>query len=84
MQSLPPLVTFLLLMVSGWVSRHQQETIEYLQAENQLLKEKFGGRRIRFTDADRALLARKTDYVQKKADIASAFFCALLIFTCRL
>jgi hypothetical protein len=34
--------------------------IEYLQAENRLLKPRLTGKRIRFTDTERALLARKT------------------------
>jgi len=46
-------------VISGWVHRHQLTVIEFLQAENRLLKEKLGGKRLRFTDAERALLARK-------------------------
>lgn len=33
--------------------------IEYLREENRLLKERLGGRRIRFTDAERRRLARR-------------------------
>lgn len=55
----PTLLSFLLMMVSGWAHRHQLIVIEFLQAENQLLRERLRGRRIRFTDADGALLARK-------------------------
>ena len=33
--------------------------IDYLQEENRVLKERLGGRRIRFTDAERRRLARK-------------------------
>ena len=54
-------------MVSGWVHRHQLIVIEFLQAENRLLKERLRGRRIRFTDAERALLARKAKAVGRKA-----------------
>jgi hypothetical protein len=54
-----PLLTFLLMVVSGWVHRHQLIVIEFLQAENRMLKERLRGKRIRFTDAERALLARK-------------------------
>src|SRR4051812_40015575 len=53
-------------MVSGWVHRHQLIVIEFLQAENRLLKERLSGRRIRFTDAVRALLARKAKAVRRK------------------
>ena len=38
MGSAPPLVTFLLMAVSGWVHRRQLIVIEFLQAENRLLK----------------------------------------------
>jgi hypothetical protein len=34
MGSVPPLLTFLLMMVSGWVHRRQLMVIEFLQAEN--------------------------------------------------
>jgi putative transposase len=67
MGSVSPLLTFLLMVVSGWVHRHQLIVIEYLQAENQLLKERLSGRRIRFSDAERALLARKARAVGRKA-----------------
>ena len=47
------LTAFLVLMLAGWVSRNQQEVIEYLQAENRVLREQLGGKRLRFTDAQR-------------------------------
>ncbi len=55
------------MIVSGWVHRHQLIVIEFLQAENRLLKERLRGKRIRFTDAERALLARKAKAVGPKA-----------------
>ena len=67
MHSVPPLLAFLLMTVSGWVYRHQLIVIEFLQAENRLLKEKLGPKRLRFTDAERALLARKAKAVGRKA-----------------
>ena len=67
MGSLPPLLSFLLMIVSGWAHRHQLLVIEFLQAENRLLKERLRGKRIRFTDAERALLARKAKAVGRKA-----------------
>src|SRR5438876_2419946 len=63
----PTLLSFLLMMVSGWAHRHQLIVIEFLQAENQPLRERLRGRRIRFTDAERALLARKAKAVGRKA-----------------
>jgi transposase InsO family protein len=67
MGSMPPLLSFLLMIVSGWVYRHQLIVIEFLQAENRLLKDRLRGKRIRFTDAERALLARKAKAVGRKA-----------------
>ena len=53
MGSVPPVLSFLLMVVAGWVHRHQLTVIEFLQAENRLLKEKLGGKRLRFTDGER-------------------------------
>jgi len=63
----PPLLSFLLMIAAGWVHRHQLIVIEFLQAENRLLKDRLRGRRVRFTDAERALLARKAKAVGRKA-----------------
>ena len=43
----------LLPLVAGWVNRNQPEVIDFLQAENRLLREQLGPRRPRFSDADR-------------------------------
>jgi hypothetical protein len=67
MGSVPLLLSFLLMMVSGWLHRHQLLLIEFLRAENRLLKERPRGKRIRFSDAGRALLARKAKVVGRKA-----------------
>jgi transposase InsO family protein len=67
MGSVPPLLAFLLMMFSGWVHRHQLIVVEFLQAENRMLKERLRGKRIRFTDAERALLARKAKAIGRKA-----------------
>jgi hypothetical protein len=67
MASVPPLLSFLLMIAAGWVHRRQLIVIEFLQAENRLLKDRLRGRRIRFTDAERALLARKAKAVGRKA-----------------
>ncbi|OFW18067.1 MAG: hypothetical protein A3H97_11715 [Acidobacteria bacterium RIFCSPLOWO2_02_FULL_65_29] len=55
------------MVVSGWLHRHQLIVIEFLQTENRLLRERLRGKRIRFTDAERALLARKAKAVGRKA-----------------
>jgi hypothetical protein len=43
MGSVPPLLTFLLIAISGWVHRHQLVVIEFLQAENRMLRTRLGG-----------------------------------------
>ena len=43
--------------MAGWVNRSQQDVIDYLQAENRILREHLGGRRLRLSDAQRRLLA---------------------------
>src|SRR5437899_8015062 len=67
MGSVPPLLSFLLMITAGWVHRHQLIVIEFLRAENRLLKAKLRGKRIRFNDAERVLLARKAVAVGRKA-----------------
>src|SRR6202171_3362021 len=67
MSSVPPALSFLLMILSGWVHRHQLIVIEFLQTENRLLKDRLRGKRIRFTDAERVLLARKAKAVGRKA-----------------
>ena len=56
----------LILMFAGWVNRRQLGVIEYLQEENRVLKERLGGRRIRFTNVERRRLARKAQAVGRK------------------
>ena len=70
MGSAPPLLAYLLMIVSGWVHQRQLIVIEYLQTENRLLRARLSGKRIRFTDAERALLARKAKAVGRKALLA--------------
>ena len=45
--------------MAGWIHRRQQLAIAYLQAENRVLRERLGTRRLRFTNAERRLLAEK-------------------------
>src|SRR5262245_19019831 len=47
----------LIVLLAGWMQRHQQQVITYLQAENRILKAQPGGRRLRLTDTDRRHLA---------------------------
>ncbi len=57
---------FLRLILAGWVNRSQQNLIEYLQEENQVLREHVGGRRLRFTDGQRRRLAAKAKAISRK------------------
>jgi len=57
MDALP--LQFLMLVFAGWVNRHQQDVIEYLQEENRALRDQLGGKRLRFTDLQRRRLAVK-------------------------
>ena len=54
---MPIHMQFVVLLLVGWVSRHQQEMIEYLKAENRVLREQLGEKRLRFTEAQRSRLA---------------------------
>ena len=47
----------ILAAVVGWVHCQQQETLEYLRAENRILKAQLRGRRLRLTDDERRRLA---------------------------
>lgn len=57
---------FLLIVFSGWVNQEQQAIIDYLREENAVLREQLGGRRIRFTDAQRRRLAVKGKALGRK------------------
>lgn len=43
----------LLRIFAGWINRRQIEVIEYLTAENRILKKRLGKRCIRFSDSER-------------------------------
>ena len=47
------------MTVAGWLTRKQQDAIEYLKEENRVLREQLGGRRIRFSNDQRRRLAAK-------------------------
>ncbi len=50
---------FLLMFFAGWVHRGQLEAIDYLKAENRVLREQLGDQRVRCTDDQRRRLAAK-------------------------
>lgn len=47
------------MIITGWMSQHQQQVIEYLKEENRVLREKIGKKRIRLNDDQRLRLAAK-------------------------
>src|SRR5215813_6298680 len=63
---MPLPIQFLLYLLIGWATRQQAEVIEYLNAENQALRKKVGGKGLRFTDAERRRLARKAKPLGRK------------------
>ena len=48
----------LLMMLAGWINRHQQDVVEYLEEENKVLREKLGTKRILLNDNQRMRLAQ--------------------------
>jgi len=72
MDPLPPPLAFFLLLVSGWVNRHQQAVIDYLLEENRVLRAAHGARRLCLTDDQRRRLAVKGKVLGRRrlADIA--------------
>lgn len=57
----------LLLILAGWINQQQQNAIEYLIAENRILREKIGKKRILLTDDQRRRLAVKGKVLGGKA-----------------
>jgi len=56
----------LVVSLAGWLNRQQQAVVEYLQTENQVLKEKFGKKRILLNDDQRRRLAVKAKVLGRK------------------
>jgi transposase InsO family protein len=50
---------FLVLLVAGWIQREQARRIDYLVAENRVLRARLGTKRLRLTDPERRVLAEK-------------------------
>src|SRR4029077_10771915 len=62
----PSPIAFIVFLLAGWISRQQLVVIEYLKAENRMLRQRLEGRSLRFTDRERALLARKAFGIPRK------------------
>ncbi|MAT14783.1 MAG: hypothetical protein CMJ46_05870 [Planctomyces sp.] len=65
----------LVLSLASWLNREQQQVIEYLQAENRVLREKLGKKRILLSDDQRRRLAVKGKVLGRKllSDIGTVF-----------
>ena len=61
-----PHLQFLLAVMAGWMNRSQQDVIDYLLAENRVLREQLGPRRLRLSDAQRCRLAAAAKPVGRK------------------
>jgi putative transposase len=57
----------LLPILAGWINQQQQNAIEYLIAENRILREKIGKKRILLTDDERRRLAVEGKVLGRKA-----------------
>jgi len=55
------------VILAGMLNEHQQRVIEYLKAENQVLREQIGSKRIRLTDDQRRRLAVLGKAIGRKA-----------------
>jgi putative transposase len=62
----PSPLAFIVFLLAGWIGRQQLIVIEYLKAENRMLRERLKGRSLRFSDRERALLARKAFGIPRK------------------
>ena len=58
--------TMLLMMLAGWLNRHQQDVIEFLKAENEILREKLGTKRILLNDHQKMRLAHLAKRLGRK------------------
>jgi putative transposase len=60
------LLRFLLVTLASALDHRQRRVIAYLKAENRVLREQLGGRRLRFTDPQRIRLARQAKELGRK------------------
>ena len=65
----------LLMMLAGWINRHQQEMIEYLKEENKILRDNLGKKRLLLNDDQRRRLAVLAHKLGRKslAEICQSF-----------
>ena len=56
----------LAMIVAGWMSRQQQQVVEYLREENRVLREKLGKKRVLLNDDQRRRLAVKVKVLGRR------------------
>ena len=80
MSQVPFALRFVVLVVSGWLTRQQQFSVEYLLEENRVLREQLGSRRLRLTDAQRRRLAVRRKKLERRVldPLYTAAFRAML------
>jgi len=62
----------LVIVLAGWLNRHQQAVIDYLIEENRVLNERLEGKRLRFsTDEQRIRLAVKAKVLGRRLLVKS-------------
>ena len=59
----------LVVILAGWINRHQQTVINFQNAQIQVMMEKLGKKRILLTDDQRRRLAVKGKNLGRKAEI---------------
>lgn len=63
------------VVLAGWIHRQQQDVIEYLRAENQVLKEKLGNKRmLLYNDQRRRLAVKGKAFGRKILDEVGTLF----------
>jgi len=65
MDSLARPFAFCVLLLSGWINRHQQDVIDYLLEKNRVLRAAHGARRIRLSDDPRICTRREARSMTK-------------------
>ena len=55
-----------MLALAGWVTRHQEDRIDYLREENRVLREHLGPRPLRLTDAQRRRLGVRGQKLRRR------------------
>ena len=64
---MPQALHFLVLTLAGYLSRNQEDLIDYLREENRILREQLGGQPLRLTNVQRRRLAAKGKRLGRRA-----------------